>query len=138
MELPSSEKVIELSAYYTWMGQDGIARTKVKHNADVTIKEARENSAAVNSLAIGKTYPLLVDSRSIRSITKEARDLFSIKNRTSNVIAFAILINSPLSRVVGNFFMGLNKPSVPARLFHTEKEALKWLKQYIQNVEEKP
>ncbi len=131
MELPAKTKVIELNAYYTWMGDDGIARTKVKPMSDVTLKDAKENSIAVNSLHIKKDFPLLIDSRDIRSITKEARDYFSMNNRESHVIAFGIIIGSPLSRIIGNFFMGLNKPRVPTRLFKNEAEALKWLKAYL-------
>jgi hypothetical protein len=129
MEIPSNIQVTEITAYYTWMGKDGIARTKVKPLAEVTLAEAKENSVAVNSLSPGNRYPLLIDSRDIKSISKEARDFFSMNNRDSNVSAFAIIIQSPLSRVIGNFFMGLNKPRVPARLFKSEKEAVKWLKE---------
>ncbi|MCE3280928.1 MAG: hypothetical protein K0S44_3119 [Bacteroidetes bacterium] len=129
MEIPSNIQVTEITAYYTWMGNDGIARTKVKPRAEVTLAEAKENSVVVNSLSPGNLYPLLIDSRDIKSISKEARDFFSMNNRDSNVSAFAIIIQSPLSRVIGNFFMGLNKPRVPARLFKSEKEAVKWLKE---------
>lgn len=127
----TSEKIIETSAYLTWMGKDGIARTTVKSNADVTIKEAKENSIAVNSLSTGQSFPLLIDARGIRSMSKEARDLFSLNNRSSFVNSFAILIESPLSRIIGNFFMGLNKPRVPVKLFNSEQEALLWLKKYL-------
>ncbi len=126
-----SEKIIETTAYLTWMGKDGIARTTAKPNADVTLKEAKENSIAVNSLSTGQNFPLLVDAREIRSITKEARDLFSLNNRSSYVNSFAIIIGSPLSRIIGNFFMGLNKPRVPVKLFNSEQEALVWLKKYL-------
>jgi hypothetical protein len=129
MDIPS-KGVTEIKAYYTWMGNDGIARTKVKPYTDVTLEEAKENSIAVNALSAGESFPLLIDSRQIRSITKEARDFFSMNNRESCVSAFAIIIDSPLSRIIGNFFMGLNKPRVPARLFTTETEALKWLKEF--------
>jgi hypothetical protein len=131
MEIPAKGKVTELTAYYTWMGADGIARTKVKDGANVTLPEAKENSVAVNNLSTaGNTFPLLIDSRNIHSITKEARDFFSMNNRESCILAFAIIIDSPLSRIIGNFFMGLNKPRVPARLFTDEKEALNWLKEF--------
>ena len=123
-----SEKIIETTAYLTWMGKDGIARTTVKPNAEVTIKEAKENSIAVNSLYIGQSFPLLIDARGIRSISKEARDLFSLNNRSSYVNSFAILIESPLSRIIGNFFMGLNKPRVPVKLFTREEKAILWCK----------
>ncbi|HEX8516211.1 MAG TPA: STAS/SEC14 domain-containing protein [Bacteroidia bacterium] len=130
MEVLQQSEVIELSAYYTWLGSDGIIRTKAKPFADVTLKEAKENSVAVNSLTGGKAAVLLVDSRDIRSISKEARDYFSMNNRESFIVAFALVIDSPLSRIIGNFFMGLNKPRVPARLFTDEKEAINWLKRF--------
>ncbi len=132
LQVPNSPHVFDLSAYWTWMGDDGIARTKVKPLAEITLKEAEENSAVVNSFYKEKKYPLLVDARNIKSISKEARDHFSVQNRDTHVTAFAILIHSPLSRIIGNFFMGLNKPSVPAKLFTNEKEAIDWLKQYLE------
>ncbi len=125
------EKAIELRTYYTWMGEDGIGRTVVKKNSEVTFADAKENSAAVNSLCQGTKFPLLIDSRDIKSIEKQARDYFSLKGRESNVNSFAIIIASPLSRIVGNFFMGLNKPTVPVKLFTDEREAISWLKQYL-------
>lgn len=113
------------------MGNDGIARTKVKPQSEITVKEAKENSDAVNSLHSETNFPLLVDARNIKSMTKDARDHFSMNNRASYVNAFAILIDSPLSKIIGNFFMGLNKPRVPARLFTEEEEALLWLRGYL-------
>lgn len=126
MEVP--QNAIEVTCYHTWQGKDGIVRTKVKQGADVTLKEAQENSIAVNSFYMGFKFPLLIDARGIRSMTREARNLFSLKGRSSGAKAFAIVIDSSISKVVGNFFMGLNKPEVPARLFTDEAEALKWLK----------
>lgn len=132
MTIKSATPVTELSAYFTWLGDDGIIRTKVKPNAEVQLKEAKENSELINSFSTnGETFPLLIDSRSIRSISKEARDFFSMNNRASCIIAFAIIIDSPLSKIIGNFFMGLNKPRVPARLFNNEEEALIWLKTFL-------
>ena len=131
MEIPVNDTVLNLATYRTWMGNDGIARTKVKPFANITFKEARENSEVINAFYAGKKFPLLVDSRDIRSITKEARDFFSIQKRETAVNALAILIYSPLSKIIGNFFMDLNKPQVPAKLFTNELEALNWLKQYL-------
>jgi hypothetical protein len=72
-----------------------------------------------------------VDSRNIKSISKEARKHFSTNGRTTKINCFALIIDSPLSRIIGNFFMGLNKPEIPARLFTSETEAISWLKQYL-------
>ncbi len=131
MKVPADCYVHDLTCYWTWMGADGIARTKVKPQAEVTIKESLENSKAVNGLQSDKKFPLLIDARQIKSISKEARDNFSIRNRDTNITSFAVIIESPLSRIIGNFFMGLNKPSVPAKLFNNEQDAIAWLKQYL-------
>jgi hypothetical protein len=110
------------------MGADGIARTKVKENAEVTLQDARENSALVNSFFIDEKFPLLIDSRGIKSISREARSFFTTNGRETNTIAFAILIDSAVSKVVGNFFLGINKPAVPTKLFLEENDAINWLR----------
>lgn len=126
MKIPAN--AIEITCYHTWRGEDGIARTKVKPGSEVGIKEARENSRAVNSLSVnGDKFPLLIDARGIKSMSREARNQFSTRGRETQVTSFAIIIDSPLSRVIGNFFMGINKPAVPTRLFENEKAAIKWL-----------
>ncbi len=121
----------ELSVFWTWMGDDGICRTKTKPQAEITLKEAMENSIAVNSFYKNKKFPLLVDARDVKTMAKEARKHFSTNGRETKITCMAIMVRSPLSRVVGNFFMGLNKPIVPARLFDDEQDAVDWLKNYL-------
>lgn len=112
------------------MGSDGICRTKTKPGAEINLHEAIENSIAVNSYFTGKKYPLLVDAREVKFISREARRQFSVNGRETHISSFALLVKSPLSRAIGNFFIGLNKPSVPARLFDEENDALTWLKNH--------
>jgi hypothetical protein len=38
-----------------------------------------------------------------------------------------LIIGGPLSRIIGNFFLSVNKPLYPARLFDNEASALAWL-----------
>jgi len=128
-EISEAIKKIETSAYWTWLGEDGVARTQVKKGSEVELEQAIENSRAVNSLDASK-FPLLIDARGIKSITKEAREYFAVNDRDTKVTAMAILIESPLSKVIGNFYMLLNKPKMHSKLFLDEKSALKWLKKF--------
>ena len=131
MNIPANIEIIEVSAFKTWIGEDDICVTVVKPNSEITIKEALENTEAVIKLSQGKCYPLLVDTRQIKSISKEARDYFSMRERKGNVKAIGMLVDSPLSKIIGNFFLGLNKPKVPTQLFVEEKQARIWLKKYL-------
>jgi hypothetical protein len=122
---------IEINTFFTWMGEDGICRTVTKPMAEIDLEDAIENTIVVTGLYAGKKFPLLVDSRNIKSMTREARQHFSTNGRETKLTSFAILVKSPLSKVIGNFFMGLNKPQVPARLFDNESDAIDWLKERL-------
>lgn len=130
MPKPVLTAKIEIEKYFSWVGEDGIARTEVKPQAEIGLEHALENTKLIETFFNGDRFPLLVDVRKIKSISKEAREHFSIKDRESVVSACAILISSPLSCMVGNFFMSINKPDIPVRLFTNENDALSWLKKY--------
>ena len=70
---------------------------------------------------------VLIDMTAITQISKEARDYFANERTASIQRATALLIGSPVSRVIGNFFMGLNKPISPTRLFTDPQKAIQWL-----------
>lgn len=120
----------ELRAFTTWINDNNICYTVVKSNAVIDIKDAIENSAAVKKISKDQIYPMLVNLKEIKSITKEARDHFSMQNRTPGITAIGLLIKSPASRIIGNFFLGMNKSTVPVRLFTNEEKAVLWLKQF--------
>ncbi len=102
--------------------------------ADQTTKErAKENVDAQERVRdiLGKAKTrVLIDIAAISEISKEARDYFANERTASIQRATALLISSPASRVIGNFFMGLNKPISPTRLFTDPHEAIKWLQTY--------
>lgn len=113
------------------MGDDGICRTVAKANAEVDLKAAQQNTRMVETFYQNKQYPILIDSNKVKYITREARSHFSTKNRQSVINSMAIIVKSPISRVIGNFFMGLNKPNIPAKLFENESSAVAWLQSYL-------
>ena len=125
MNIP--ETAHNLTCYFTWMGEDGIARTKVKKGSEVKLEHAKENSVVVNSFYVNAKFPLLIDARGIKSMEREARGFFTANGRETNTLAFAIIIDSSVSKAVGNFFMGISKPRVPTKLFLQEEAALEWL-----------
>ena len=45
--------------------------------------------------------------------------------------AVALLIGSPMSRVIGNFYLGFNRPQTPTRLFTDTDEAEAWLRTFL-------
>ena len=95
-----------------------------------TEQHAKENIDAQerirDSLKKKKTR-VLIDMTAVSEISKEARDYFANERTASIQRATALLTNSPVSRVIGNFFMGLNKPKSPTMLFTDPQKAIRWL-----------
>jgi hypothetical protein len=98
--------------------------------ADVDLADARECLAAGARLTDGRAVPVLVDLRPIRSQTAEARAHFASVHTRRVATAVALVIASPVSRVIGNFFLRLNQPEAPTRLFESEEEARAWLREF--------
>ena len=114
-----------------WLGKDGILRTQMLQNAKITLALAEEGHRAYVKASGGKKCPLLVDTRGIIfSLDREARALYSGPKGALYYTAVVILVDSPVNRIVGNFFLGLNKTAFPFKLFESETAALEWLKQY--------
>lgn len=95
--------------------------------AELTLDGARENLAATAELADGRRWPVLVDLRNVRSQSSEARAHLAGPDATKVSLRVALLVSSPLSRAIGNFYLGFNRPEVPTRLFTDEVEAERWL-----------
>jgi len=72
----------------------------------------------------------LIDARNVKSITKEARDYLASAEGTRYVTAAGLLLESYLGKIMGNFFLQINKPSLPTKMFSNKKEAIEWLTQY--------
>lgn len=109
-----------------WCERD-IVYGRFHQGAEVDVADARENLAATATLTEGRRLPVLVDLRGVRSQSAEARAHFAGPTATAVTQAVALLISSPLSRVIGNFFLGFNRPATPARVFTSVGEAEAWL-----------
>lgn len=78
-----------------------------------------------------KHYPFLINIKTVKHVTKEAREYLASKNGCEKVSASAILINSSITSMLGNFFIKINKPLVPTKLFTDKTLAIQWLSNYI-------
>ncbi|MFO0596658.1 MAG: hypothetical protein U0228_15180 [Myxococcaceae bacterium] len=97
-------------------------------NAEVTAVDAHENLAATRELARGRRMKVVVDLREVRSQSADARAVLAGPEATAVSLAVALVVGSPLSRVLGNFYLGFNRPEVPTRLFSSPDDARAWLR----------
>lgn len=111
------------------LGADGIARIKYETGDVVTEDLALATMVEFKGLAGGKRRPVLVDIRQMKSVTREARAVFS--NAADSFSALALLAGSPRTQLIANFFFSLSRPKVPRQMFTDEEKALAWLRRHV-------
>jgi len=79
-----------------------------------------------NNMNIKKTR-VIIDMTELTNISKDARNYLANERTASIQRAVALLTGKPISRIIGNFFLGLDKPITPTKLFTNSEEAIKWL-----------
>jgi hypothetical protein len=104
--------------------REGYLDFRWEHGAIAGMADAEESVAAVDRIAGTQRLPLLVDMRGLRTLAREARSRFS---EADSVKCLAMLVDSPLSRVLANFFLAVSGSAVPTRLFTSEAGAVAWL-----------
>ncbi len=72
----------------------------------------------------------LVYNQGVVSMDKKARDYLSSAEGVRGCIAGAIVLDSPFGSFLGNFFLSVTKPKMPARIFSKTQDALKWLETF--------
>ncbi len=124
-------EIIETRTGRTWLRDDGIVQSDGKPGAEHSVHDALENVAAIARLAHGRPRPSLVCLRHIKTISREARQYYAGPDAANALTAVALIVDSPVSLVIGSFFLGLNRASMPLRLFSSEGDAVAWLRTFV-------
>jgi hypothetical protein len=90
---------------------------------------ARVAMEAVNKLADGKTYPLLVEMAGANYLSHHARDVFTEPCAASRI---ALLGAGPVDRVLVAYQLSTGQAPCPTRFFISKTEAMDWLQDPFQ------
>ncbi len=91
--------------------------------------DARENVAMFYQYArsLGKPIGSVIILTNMLAQEPEARRAYSEMDPTL-FFAAGLVVENPLSRALGSFFIGLSRPKVPTKLFDSVETAIEWLK----------
>ncbi|MBT2588366.1 STAS/SEC14 domain-containing protein [Arthrobacter sp. ISL-95] len=85
---------------------------------------ARAAMDAVNRIANGRTYPLLVDMATVTFLSRSAREVFAEPCAASRI---ALLGQGPVDRALADYQLKTSKTPCPTGFFTARGEALVWL-----------
>ena len=126
------KEIIETSTASFWLNDEGIIQAVIKKDAKLILKDAVENVEIMER--IGSPPRLLfVDIRLVKSVTKELRDYFASKEVSQILPVRAILVGSPVAKIMGDMFLRVMDPAFEAKIFIEESAAMEWLRSYSTN-----
>jgi hypothetical protein len=109
--------------------ENNIVYGRYKPNTVVDLSAATKIVNDRLTLSNGRDYPTLSFIDDLKSVSKEARDFFSKGDGIKHMEKLALLTRSPISKMLGNFWLQISKPTVATRLFTSETDAINWLKE---------
>lgn len=118
--------VITNPKFRMWLRPDGIVHLVWLPRTAADVDDAIAAFEAMAQLTGGRRSPLLVDMREIGPHDRATRAEWA--RHLDLVTAVALIVGTPLSRMMGNLFINMKRPTTPLHLFDNEASALAWLR----------
>jgi len=113
---------------------DHILFIEITKGANITLKDAQEHVSLWRDLEEtldDERFSIIIDLHNMKSIERDARNFYS-QSSSKNAVGVALITSTPLSNVIANFFIGLNNPAKPIKLFSNKNDAIQWLKEIME------
>jgi hypothetical protein len=122
----AAREEIETEAGTVRIRENGIVHVVLARYVDVPIESARALHAARQELC-QLPRAVLADIRQARSAQILAMRYTAGPEVAALTTRLALVIGSPVSRMIGNVFMGMWKPPYLTRMFTDQEAAVAWL-----------
>ena len=116
--------------YVLYEIRDNILIATYKKGVKIDLDIARKIVSDRRAVMGNKSMPVMVLNQGVISMDKEARDYLSSPDANRGLIAGAIISDSVFTSILSNFFLSVSKPKIPAKLFTSQDQAMKWLQKF--------
>lgn len=119
--------MIETRSAFISLVEEMIVEVKTKEDMHIDLAESNENDVIVQRLNPDGQFPMLLTIQGIFTIAPAVLE----KGASANGLysAMAIVVDESSPRLMGNFYIKVNKPVKPTKMFTSREEAIAWLKE---------
>jgi hypothetical protein len=119
-----------LENYTVSLRSDGIMQVDIKPEVEITVEEIKAGVEVIRELGGGEQFPILFLAGEYSLPSDQARSFLAKSTSKIYALAEAYVINSFPQKIVGNFYLKVNKPKRPTKIFTNEEDAVEWLKSF--------
>jgi hypothetical protein len=125
--------IVELETARVELRADGILHIHIKEGREMHLNDAIKVVEAMGTLGNKQKYPVLIDCGEFATIDKEVRVFSASKEANIYTLADAVAYHSFAHKLLVDFYVNHNKPSVETKVFTDNEAAIVWLKTFIKN-----
>ncbi|MEM8965336.1 MAG: hypothetical protein AAGE93_02890 [Bacteroidota bacterium] len=122
------EQIYE-NEYITFQFHNGVLHGKYK-TPTITLDIAKSATDFRREITRGKKIPAIADISSVKHVDKATRTFFSSSEAGGDLTALAVILNNPVTRMMGNFFVKFYRPEYPFKFFTNLTEATEWIEEF--------
>jgi len=129
--IPSSVEVLlkkEFQHTIVRYRKDGIIHVTYKSGCTITVDDCYAMARFICQIAVRKKYLFITEPEHGSNIDEQARVLLASEKGNRYTLKNAILCSSIIHEMIGNFFIRMDSPTVPTKLFKDRSKAIEWLK----------
>ena len=120
-------KVVEIPEANIVLRSDNIIHVDYNKNVTLDVDLQVSMRKIFDEIADGKKMHFIFSASEGFNLTKEARENSDIMDKNSPISAYGIVANNLAYKLIANFYLKVNKPKVPFKIFLTVEDAAKWL-----------
>ncbi|MDO9001242.1 MAG: hypothetical protein Q7W45_15870 [Bacteroidota bacterium] len=125
------DKTIETDEAIVHSRTDGIVHVTFKDGIEIDVALQDKMLKIYTDICLGKKRPFLFSGIGDVSITKEGREHSKNLEDVFPGSASAIIADNVAYKLIANFYLKVNKPSIPYKVFGDILSAELWLKAFL-------
>ena len=107
--------------------KDGIIHVTYKLDSIITVEDCYAMAKFISKIGVAEKYVFLTEPQQDSNIDDAARTLLASDKGNRYTSRNAILCSSIIHEMVGNFFIRMDNPTIPTKLFKDKAKAIEWL-----------
>ncbi len=108
---------------------DGLMHFDFKSNSTLEVDDIKEVVEAVKEIGKGKLFANLITAGEYVTLGPGVREYSASEYANAQTIADAFVVSSLPEKLLANFYIKINKPPKPTRMFTDKNKAIAWLLQ---------
>jgi hypothetical protein len=109
---------------------ESILLIRYHNDTEIDLEKAKQVIEKVKPIIVNTRYGMTDARGNGLYISREARNLYKDNPSMRANKAHAVIVNSLSTRMLANFFVKVDKPVSPTKVFNEFEPAIKWLKEY--------